>query len=412
MKRYLFVLLLALLPLRGNSCTSVIVSGKVTPDGRPLMLKNRDQKFFDNYVVRFQGEKYAFIGIQDTNSKGKERVVGGTNEAGFSVMSTSIRNTTNEKGKKTVITSFVLSRALGSCATLEEFEQLLDRLDNKNLKSSIGAIDARGGAAYYQFNQGKWYKLDVNDPAVAPEGWKVVSNYSVYGDMEKKQNWAGYSREQVGIKQMKELDLSSLTPWTLLDAFSRRWSNHYMRVDYSRDYDTLMEKGWFNGMAYDVDFIARHSTVSVMVFEGREKPVMWTLLGYPGCGVTVPVPVLDKEYLPAYMLPGEDGKSLLCTRTLSLKDRWVYDPPVSNALRYVHLDRILRGTEGRPALLDAAQAAERRIRADFLPLQEQREKGEIEEGVFARTYRAQSEKYLRYFEEEFAPFFATPSGKL
>ena len=48
------------------ACTSAVVSGKVTPDGRPLLWKNRDTDYLRNHVAYIKGEKYNFIA--DVNS--------------------------------------------------------------------------------------------------------------------------------------------------------------------------------------------------------------------------------------------------------------------------------------------------------------------------------------------------------
>ncbi len=66
------------------ACTSAVVSGKVTPDGRPLLWKHRDTDFLRNHVAYVKGEKYDFIA--DVNSSNfpelKEAWIG-TNTAGF-----------------------------------------------------------------------------------------------------------------------------------------------------------------------------------------------------------------------------------------------------------------------------------------------------------------------------------------
>ena len=51
-----------------NACTSIIVSGKVTPDGRPYIFKNRDTHDLDNQAIQIQGPRYRFIGIVATKS--------------------------------------------------------------------------------------------------------------------------------------------------------------------------------------------------------------------------------------------------------------------------------------------------------------------------------------------------------
>ena len=46
-----------------QACTSAVVSGKVTPDGRPLLWKNRDTDFMQNHIDYVKGEKYNFIAV-------------------------------------------------------------------------------------------------------------------------------------------------------------------------------------------------------------------------------------------------------------------------------------------------------------------------------------------------------------
>ena len=40
------------------ACTSVIVSGRVTKDGRPLIFKNRDTSTLQNMTIVVQGRVY------------------------------------------------------------------------------------------------------------------------------------------------------------------------------------------------------------------------------------------------------------------------------------------------------------------------------------------------------------------
>ena len=38
-----------------KACTSAVVSGKATPDGRPLLWKNRDTGYLRNHVAYVKG---------------------------------------------------------------------------------------------------------------------------------------------------------------------------------------------------------------------------------------------------------------------------------------------------------------------------------------------------------------------
>ena len=69
------------------SCTSAIFTGKVTKDGRPLLLKHRDTGELNNRVEYFQGPKYGFLALVDSPSKGGVAWAG-SNNVGFSIINT------------------------------------------------------------------------------------------------------------------------------------------------------------------------------------------------------------------------------------------------------------------------------------------------------------------------------------
>lgn len=68
------------------TCTTAVVSGKATADGRPLLLKNRDAGELQNRLVYFFDGKYTFIGLVNSPDKNNEEVWVGFNEAGFGIM--------------------------------------------------------------------------------------------------------------------------------------------------------------------------------------------------------------------------------------------------------------------------------------------------------------------------------------
>ena len=66
-----------------SACTSAVISGKATPDGRPLLWKNRDTDFMQNHVAYVKGEKYDFIAnVNSANFTGLKEAWMGTNAAG------------------------------------------------------------------------------------------------------------------------------------------------------------------------------------------------------------------------------------------------------------------------------------------------------------------------------------------
>ena len=56
-----------------GACTTAIISGKATIDGRPLLLKHRDSNFFQNKLMYFDDGKYNYIGLVNSEDlEGKE----------------------------------------------------------------------------------------------------------------------------------------------------------------------------------------------------------------------------------------------------------------------------------------------------------------------------------------------------
>lgn len=86
------IVLLFLAAGKTLACTSFIVSGKATKDGRPLIFKNRDTGDANNVVVVVQGERYRYMGIAASWDKKPVDIWGGHNEAGFAIINTAAYN--------------------------------------------------------------------------------------------------------------------------------------------------------------------------------------------------------------------------------------------------------------------------------------------------------------------------------
>ena len=128
------------------ACTSVIISGKATANGRPLMLKNRDTDHFNNRMEYFRGPVYSFIGQVNSESEGGE-VWAGTNSAGFCIMNTASYNIKDDDVPAEMMDreGILMFRALGVCATVKDFENLLDNMSKPlYVEANFGIIDASG----------------------------------------------------------------------------------------------------------------------------------------------------------------------------------------------------------------------------------------------------------------------------
>ncbi|MCK7536585.1 MAG: hypothetical protein MZV63_39185 [Marinilabiliales bacterium] len=166
-----------------GSCTTFLMSGKYTPDGRPILYKHRDTGTLDNALVFFTDGKYQYIGMVDSKDSWKQEVWGGFNSAGFAIMNSAAYN--NNYGDTTKFSDqegVVMKLALMSCATLADFEKMLTDMPKPlGVDANFGVIDAQGGAAYYETGNFSFKKIDANDPALAPYGLLIRTNHSFTG---------------------------------------------------------------------------------------------------------------------------------------------------------------------------------------------------------------------------------------
>lgn len=290
-----------------DACTSVIVSGKASPDGRPVMFKHRDAKAHpDNAVARFQGEKYAFIALVNGDWQDKVGIKGswpeawaGVNDAGFCIMNTATYDLKSDDvpAEQMDREGLVMYRALEICSSVREFEHFLDTLSRpRGVEANFGVIDAHGGAAYYEVDNWDYLKWDVN---ADPEGWRVVTNFTQSGRMEDRK---GVDRYQRTIQNM------SMPGFYTADDAVLKWKHSWMLNRISREGRPVL----------------RDVTTSAVVFEGvrdGEDPaltVMWGCIGYPTAAPYIPLKVWSKDLVPD-ILRGP-GAAPVCVRALQLKE--------------------------------------------------------------------------------------------
>lgn len=321
--KILFILLFSqsiLLP-----CTSAIISAKASPNGRPLLWKHRDSDAFENKLMFFKGFKYDFIADVNVKDTLAHSVWMGSNSAGFSIMNTASYNvdTTNTNHIPREMEGYLMKRALGECATLADFESLLDTLVGKwGLSSNFGVIDAQGGAAYYEVGYKEFKKFDVNDPSVAPDGYLIRTNFSVSGKELKGQGYFRYetAKEIFSEHYNKEKDICMSF---LLKTADRNMLHSLTGVNvYKMDLpqDTTDKK--FISFR---DFIVRYTSVSSMIIQGvkpGEDPALttiWAVLGFPLTTLVTPVWVAAGEDMPSVTIGGKGVTAPINKKSLLLK---------------------------------------------------------------------------------------------
>jgi hypothetical protein len=276
-----------------TACTTVIISGKSTRDGRPIIWKNRDTGKLDNKLSYCTGGKYNFTGVFDLVDSAETDCFMGSNDAGLCIINTQSYNLHYAKFSGKMDKEGVFMReALATCATLKEFEALLEVTSGaRGVEANFGVIDAKGGAAYYETDPYSYKKFDVNDPLTAPHGYLVRTNFSFSGTPDDGQ---GYIRYQTA---------SDLFYWGYL---SHALSVEFILSDVARSMTHSLtgtnllktappDNDAERTMISFVDFIPRFSTASSLIMEGvkpGEDPrntTLWLVLGNPLMTPVVPV---------------------------------------------------------------------------------------------------------------------------
>lgn len=407
MRRLLFIFLTCSIFSPAWACTSFIISGKATPSGRPMMFKHRDTDCLDNRIAYFQGDKYAFIGLMNAPTLDGE-VWSGVNEAGFCIMNTASYNLREDSLECQMDREGELMyHALANCATIADFEAWLESYPQPwGVEANFGIIDAQGGAAYFEMNNSRYIKYDVNSEQ---SGYRVVTNFSFAGRYE---DYEGYERYLTASAIMQEAFSreKEMTAIDALDLFSRKYRHEVLGVNYYQE----------NAPQYivDQDFIPRRITSAVVVFEGVKAgcnplhTVMWTALGYPACAVAVPL-LVHGAHLPYYMLAREtaaaqanDLHSEMCDASLRIKDQWAFPMHISNGKRYVALQTILVGTENKPALMTCTNDVETKMQSDFLPLYQQWTTDKISDEEFWQSYDHMANRWMQTYYDTFQPYLS------
>ena len=384
------------------ACTSFIISGKATPSGKPMMFKHRDTDELNNRIAHFQGEKYVFMGLINAPSLDGE-VWAGMNEAGLCIMNTASYNLREDQLDCTMDREGeFMYNVLGQCANIQEFEDWIETYPQPwGVEANFGIIDAQGGAAYYEINNHRWIKYDVNEEA---NGYRVVTNFSFAGRYEDYEGWERY-QTATAIMQEKFSRDEEMTAIDAINYFSRPYRHEVLQVNYTPNNTPEY--------AVDQDFIPRRITSAVIVFEGvkaGEAPIhtiMWSALGYPACAVAIPL-LMNAKYLPTYMSArGKKGDALhseMCDASLKIKDTWVFPMKISNGKRYICLQNVLIGTANKPAILSCTNKVESKIQKDFLPLYQQWTEGALPDQSFYKWYEQITKQWMKDYCSAFNPW--------
>lgn len=279
-----------------DACTSAIISAGASASGRPMLWKHRDTSTTDNkieYVAPKDG-CFGYVALFNANDRLLEEAWIGMNEKGFAIMNTATYNIKNDKvsDKEMDKEGFLMSLALQSCVTVEQFEELLGKLPRPmGVEANFAVIDAYGDGGFYETNNTSFVKYDLKD---SEDGIIVRTNYSHSG---RPGEGYGYIRESNALHLFEPIIAAGegVNPEDLTEKLSRSFYHDLRGED-------ALEKG--DRWVVDEDFIPRYKSTATIVIEGcipidkSEEPssrkivneyIMWAGLGYPPCSEIVPV---------------------------------------------------------------------------------------------------------------------------
>lgn len=343
----LVILTVTLIPIELLSCTSVIISGKATKDGRPLMWKNTDTQNMNHRLIYSDFRGYPLIGIvrSDATDETRASIWIGTNSQGFSIMNTMSYNLTEESTGTN--NGSLMRRALEVCKSVPEFKHYLDTLARPmKVSANYGVIDAEGNAAYFETYNDGYHMVDVNDQSKAPNGYLVYTNFSYNGKYDAGQ---GYIRYQTANEIFaKGLPDKKFSPQWIINSLSRSFYHSLTGVDLKSNEALSVFK---NGFVPDSDFIPRKITANTCVVQGVKKgenpelTTFWVVLGYPPCSVAIPAWVKAANENSYLLKKSVDSyNSPMCDMALAIKTN-VFPITRGNGDKYLNFSKLFN-TDG------------------------------------------------------------------
>lgn len=312
MKKLLLNIIFIILSFPAFACTTAIISAKASSTGRPLLWKQRDTKNEYNVLAHLHGSRYSFTALFNANDVNHKSAYAGANDHGFAIVNNLSYNLRPDSMGIATSAGLVMTKALGSCLTVDDFERLLHSLEQPNhLSTNFGVIDAYGGAAYFEVWEYGCKRYDVAD---SPDGYLYRTNFSLSGNDGRGQ---GYARYETAGYLLDRRARKGISPEYLIDGIGRSFYNAITGEDALRGKDMVM----------DSEYIPRITTTSSIVIEGigegerQDGSILWTAIGYAPCSYCVPVWVAAGNEMPQLVCAGADGNAAANVLANDLKHR-------------------------------------------------------------------------------------------
>ncbi|MCF6270345.1 MAG: carcinine hydrolase/isopenicillin-N N-acyltransferase family protein [Melioribacteraceae bacterium] len=322
-----------------EECTIGVASGNVTSDGRPLIWKTRDYiTALNNELVYNTTFDINFLSII---TAGKTYAWMGVNDSGFAILNSLTSDL--QRGTSGFSNGSLMREALGTCATIAEFQSFLDEtnLTGRRTRGNFAVLDKTGEAALYEIDGSTYWKYDANNSTQTPYGYIIRTNFALNGDGTSGGGYERFARSSDLIHSFSIGD--SLNYKSII--------RHQMR-DFSKNNEGVsipFEGQWITGRPYGYIYtdksICRASSVSATVIQGilsgesEKLTTMWTMLGQPAASITVP-------YWSVGATPEEaNGSSTAPLCDISLQIKSVLFDYADNS-NYIDSYKLLDGTGG------------------------------------------------------------------
>jgi len=400
MKNLLSLLLILTVSVwQSYACTTAVISGKHTKDGRPMIWKLRDTESFENKMKYFTDGKYPYIGMINSNDEKGEQVWGGSNSVGFAIMNSAsfnvnMKDTTSFKDQE----GRFMKLALQQCANLEEFEQLL-KARNKpmGLAAHFGVLDADGNVAFYEVNNQTFTKFDANDPAQAPNGYILRTNHSFTG---KKDIGYGFIRLQTAQDIFYQADAcGDMSAQTVIQEFSRCLKHPVLKRDFRKEFETVP---YGENFVNSGDLITRHGSSSMILIEGIKKGeevdmnTIWTQVGFPNTSIAMPVWVKGGKKMPGVLTAKGEENCPLNAMALELKNKCY---PISRSAGYKYLKISELINSDKTGIIQKLEKAEEKLFKNTEIQQKKWRSNKVDQKEIEKFYNSLNEYTIGVYDE-------------
>jgi len=299
------LILLILLPQLLRASSVALIGGDATPDGRPLLMKQRDNADNANqeYVYNHDG-LYAYVGVTYTDVT--NQCWGGYNQVGFCIINSNAHNLDDSVAGPDD-DGYIIRQALMTCQTVADFQGIMDstNITGRTRPANYGVIDAFGDGAFFEASDHEYVIYDLNDSSAAPHGYMVRANFA-------------YSGSSYHLGQHRHDRALALLDSAYAGGFL---THHYVVQQICRDLVNEQTDPYplpFDGregllpygLLHTHDALNRDITRSGIVIQGiqvGENPllsVIWAMVGEPISTAALPLWVQAQSVPPEFDSPG------------------------------------------------------------------------------------------------------------